>query len=172
MFKYKFAITLCASLLLNVGVVKSAVLRYDSPVKEKEVDNRLPFVKYGIEKPERPNGSIDSRTIAGIDTNYNGVRDSAEIEIYDLLEYVEEMNKGDYEDTLRVASLITPIEPLKTRSMYPEVITCEYSKLPYYIRSRISEVDLYDIVLNNSKRKIAFRESLVPIEERSIHFSC
>lgn len=163
---------ICLTLALHPALASSGVKRYDVTEHHMEEDHRLPLVRLGVVKPPRPNASIDSRTIAGIDTNHNGVRDSAERELYDILKPTKLLQGGDFEEVLRLAMLITPHEPIQPRTIYHDEINCQYSKLPFYIRSRLSLHSLIDIMNNNSKRKFAFKESSVLAGEHDLIFTC
>lgn len=164
---------ICLTLVLHPALASSGVKRYDVHEHHmEEEDHRLPLVRLGVEKPPRPNSSVDSRTISGIDTNFNGVRDSAERELYDLLKPTKRLKEGDFEEVLRLAALITPHEPIQPRSLYHDEINCQYNKLPFYIRSRLSLPSLIDIMINNSKRKFAFKESSVLAGDHELIFTC
>lgn len=163
------SITLCS---VCTASVKRMEVDIQAGLESNVNDGELPLIKYGVEKPPRPNGSVDSRTIEGIDENFNGVRDSAEREFYDLLLPSIRLQQGDFEEFLRVASLLTAHEPVVERSIYNDLINCEYSRLPYYIRSRIPTSLMFEVMLNNSKRKIAFKDSSVPSGHYYLNSDC
>ncbi|MEZ8733864.1 hypothetical protein [Vibrio sp. 10N.239.312.D08] len=161
-------------LLLPVEVMASTnVHRMSVPQEKEEVKPyELPLIELGYVKPPKPNAGIDARTVAGIDVNYNGVRDSAEIIFYEMLLPSKQLVVGDYEAFLDVASMFTPYEPAVERSIYFDEINCAYNKLPYYVKSRVSLRSLYDVMINNSKRKFAFEESVVLPSDHDLNFRC
>ncbi|MDA0152224.1 hypothetical protein OH460_07920 [Vibrio sp. Makdt] len=168
--------SLIISSLVVCSFSHASVKRMEVDLHTKQQPNStegaLPLIKFGVLKPQRPNGSIDSRTVEGIDENYNGVRDSAEREFYDLLLPSTRIKEGDFESFLSVASRLTAHEPVVERSIYQDLINCEYNNLPYYIQSRIPMSLLYEVMLNNSKRKIAFKESFVPAGQYNLKSDC
>lgn len=159
--------------LLPFGVIAdNNVHRIVIPQKKEEVPYQLPLIAMGYQKPQKPNAGIDARTIAGIDTNFNGVRDSAEITFYEMLLPSTQLVKGDYESLMKVASMFTPYEPVIPKSIYVDEIKCAYSQLPYYVKSRVNLSSIYDVMINNSKRKFSFEESVVLSGEHDLNLSC
>lgn len=159
-------------LLLPFGVMASTNVHRMALPKEESKPYELPLIKLGHIKPPRPNAGIDARTVAGVDVNFNGVRDSAEIAFYDMLLPSTQLMEGDYEAFLKVASMFTPFEPVIERSIYFDEINCAYNQLPYYVKSRVNLRSVYDIMINNSKRKFAFEESVVLPGDHDLNFSC
>jgi hypothetical protein len=110
--------------------------------------------------PQIPSVELDSKTVLGVDSNNNGVRDITEIIIYQGLNLVVD-DKKIYYKMLQFIDMIEPSsEEVIPNSKNKHKIYCSYKKLPLIVKKEFPLSLIYSFVLDTQKRKTIFYNSI------------
>lgn len=110
--------------------------------------------------PAAPDATASKASVAGVDTNSNGVRDDVEITTAQVLfDGPGGISAADYNQVLDIIKYIQPSETTKTidqRNFY-----CQYRALPEAVRSRLSMQMLINMVTDTRTRKQAYQSQSI-----------
>jgi hypothetical protein len=115
----------------------------------------------GIEVPPEPNKALNDSTLAGVDSNKNGVRDDAEIMIASL------SSKDSFNNyVLKIAQLETRLatETIDSQLTYNSIINqevCLNGKRPPSDKQIMSLVDIKNSIVNTRERSAKYTENSI-----------
>jgi hypothetical protein len=110
--------------------------------------------------PPAPDIQAAKSSIAGVDTNTNGVRDDIEILLAKAtMHEAGAASSADFSKLLDIVKLIQPSEATKTIDI--KKFYCMYQSMPSSIKGKISASMLITLVTDTTKRKKMYAEQSI-----------
>ncbi len=147
---------------------QSADITEISQVKTQEqysefIENKITeisAIQHFATQPEETDPEIDNSTIPGIDNDGDGMRDSLERTIYQMLVFVPDLTEEQYDAVRRLAIKMTPSDPVVADSISEAELYCDYINLSENVKSEISFTFL-EVTINNTPERIAAYEESI-----------
>ena len=119
-----------------------------------------------INIPPEVDTNDDRKTLEGIDTNNNGIRDVIELAVYKTINSSENNTSiavSDYKKLLEMIKEVQPKASSQVESINEHKFYCEYTTLSSETREILPYDVLLEMVHDTSERRKKYRQSLKPI---------
>ena len=152
--------------LLSVILISS--LSTSVPVHANEASSlKIQHMLDIAPEPEVVDYLADLKSVVGVDSNKDGIRDSLYHLSWSLLILHPESTKADYVKVLALMKYMHPKEPIVPNSIDINKLYCDYLDLPQFIHAETENFRIfYHLVIDSDKRQVAFAQSVIKQKEQ------
>lgn len=163
---FKLSVIQLLSVILSYSLFTSVPVHANEPSSLK-IEHMLEIAP----EPEVVDYEADLKTVIGVDSNNDGIRDSLYHLSWSLLILHPESTKADYVKVLTLMMYMHPKEPIVPNSIDMNEVYCDYLDLPQFIHAETENFrNFYHLIIDSDRRQAAFAQSVIKQKEQPQSF--